>query len=127
MAQHIHRPYLLFERNEVRCFDSECDVSISLGSALQKFLPEGLEVVPDPDDENFPVTQYKVRVDDKLWCKITHLKDGVMTIDRFRGSNSEFLAFRNAIHDAVGIYAIKDDQHLYVYSSINPAKVKKEK
>lgn len=127
LAQHTHRPYLLFHRNEVRCLDSECNVSISLVVALEKYLPEGLEVVPDPDEKNLPVTQYKVRVARRLWCILTLLKDGVMTIDRFRGSVSEFEAFRNALHDAVGIYAIKDDQHLYVYSPNNPVKVKKEK
>lgn len=127
MNKHIHRLDLLWSKNSVRCIDFDCDHAVTLEDAMKKYFPEGLEVTPDHDDENFPVTQYEVRVAGDLWCILTHLKDGVMTIDRFRGSISEFVAFRKAIHDALGIYAIKDDQHLYVYSPISPVKVKKEK
>ncbi|OGD83487.1 hypothetical protein A2572_00275 [Candidatus Collierbacteria bacterium RIFOXYD1_FULL_40_9] len=119
---HVHRPYLIFHLNSVRCSSFECSEAKLAGTELQNALPKGAKVtfanhrLPDVKQ---PMV-YAVRVGDQYWCTMTDLYNGVLELNEFKGSKEEFKLFQVAVLKAFGIYNIHNGAAMITLSAVAP-------
>lgn len=119
---HVHRPYLNFDLNSVRCTSLGCKDQKVAATELQKALPDGAKVTfvnHRLPDVHRPMV-YAVQVGDQYWCTMTDIKGGVLRLNEFKGSEVDFKVFQEALDTVFGIYAIQIDSKVFVFSVVAP-------